>query len=215
MTVGLGTGSTAEMVIEELAERVSRGLRIRGVPTSERTAARARQAGIPLVGLEEVDFLDLTIDGADEITERGSAIKGGGGALLREKVVAAATRGTRVAAVDESKLVSRLGAFPLPIEVVPFARAAVERGLVKLGGEPVWRLVGGDPAVTDNGNHLVDCRFAPRDEWDDIVRALEAMPGMVAHGLFLDCFDVITVGSESGVSLKRVERAKPGRFPSL
>ena len=215
MTVGLGTGSTAEMMIEELAERVSRGLVIRGVPTSERTAARARQAGIPLVGLEDVDYLDLTIDGADEITERGSAIKGGGGALLREKVVAAATRGTRVAAVDEAKVVARLGAFPLPVEVVPFARAAVERSLASLGGEPAWRLVGGAPAVTDNGNHLVDCRFAPRDEWDDIVRALEAMPGVVAHGLFLDCFDVIAVGSESGVALTRVERAKPGRFPSL
>jgi len=215
MTVGLGTGSTAEMVLEELAERVRRGLAIRGVPTSERTAEEARRAGIPLVSLADVDFLDLTIDGADEITERGSAVKGGGGALLREKVVAAATRGTRVCAVDESKLVARLGAFPLPVEVVPFARPAVERALAKLGCEPVWRRTNGTAAVTDNGNHLVDCRFAPRDEWDDVARALESMPGVVAHGLFLDCFDVIAVGSESGVSLTRVARVRPGRFPSL
>jgi ribose 5-phosphate isomerase A len=215
MTVGLGTGSTAEMVLEELAERVARGLRIRGVPTSERTGERARQAGIPLIGLDETDFLDLTIDGADEITDTGSAVKGGGGALLREKVVAAATRGTRVAAVDESKLVSRLGAFPLPIEVVPFARPAIERGLSRLGGEPAWRRRSGQPVITDNGNHLIDCRFAPRDEWDEVSRQIEELPGVVAHGLFLDCFDVIVIGSESGVSLVRVERAQPGRFPSL
>ena len=204
------------MVLEELAERVRRGLAIRGVPTSERTAEEARRAGIPLVSLADVDFLDLTIDGADEITERGSAVKGGGGALLREKVVAAATRGTRVCAVDESKLVARLGAFPLPVEVVPFARPIVARRVAALGASWTLRMRDGrEPFLTDNGNHLVDCRFAPRDEWDDVARALESMPGVVAHGLFLDCFDVIAVGSESGVSLTRVARVKPGRFPSL
>ena len=214
MTIGLGTGSTAALVIEELGGRVARGLRLRGVPTSERTAELARRAGIPLVGLDQMDFLDLTIDSADEITDSGSAVKGGGGALLREKVVAAATRGPRVAAVDESKVVARLGAFPLPIEVIPFARPAVERGLVRLGGEPCWRRVAGSPVVTDSGHHLIDCRFAPRDDWGDLARRLEAMPGIVAHGLFLDCFDVIVIGSETGASLRRVERAKPGRFPS-
>src|SRR5262245_19799982 len=215
MNVGLGTGSTAELVLEQLAARLARCLRIRGVPTSEATAAKARAAGIPLVTLDDVESLDLTVDGADEITAEGSAIKGGGGALLREKAVTAATRGTRVAAVDESKLVQRLGAFPLPVEVIPFARPAVERLLTRLGGAPVWRKKAGAPALTDNGNHLVDCHFAPRDDWSDVVARLEAAPGVCAHGLFLDCFDVIVIGSESGVSLRQVERKGAGRFPSF
>jgi ribose 5-phosphate isomerase A len=162
-----------------------------------------------------VESLDLTIDGADEILADGSAMKGGGGALLREKVVAAATRGRRVAVVDESKLVPQLGRFPLPVEVIPFARAAVLRALARLGAKPEWRRKDGQPAVTDNGNHLIDASFGARDDWDDIARRLEAMPGVVAHGLFLDCFDGIVVGSHAGATVRAVKRAGPGRFPSL
>jgi len=215
MTVGLGTGSTAALFIAALAARMAEGLSIRGVATSEQTAQLARQAGIPLVGFDVIEAIDLTVDGADEITGDGSAIKGGGGALLREKVVAAATSGLRVAVVDESKLVARLGAFPLPVEVVPFARAAVQRALARWGGAPEWRRRDGAPVVTDNGNHLIDVGFGPREAWDEIAARLDALPGVAAHGLFLDCFDRILLGSETGVTRREVERARPGRFPSL
>ena len=215
MTVGLGTGSTATLFIAGLAERVGQGLRVRGVATSEATAKLARAARIPLLGLDDVEAIDLTVDGADEILADGSAIKGGGGALLREKVVAAVTRGPRVAVVDESKLVTRLGVFPLPVEVVPFARAAVQRALARMGGAPEWRRRDGAPVVTDNGNHLIDVAFGPREEWDEIAARLDALPGVAAHGLFLDCFDRIVLGSETGVTRREVERARPGRFPSL
>jgi len=215
MTLGLGTGSTAALFIAALAPRVAEGLGIRGVATSEATARLARQAGIPLVGFDVIEAIDLTVDGADEITGDGSAIKGGGGALLREKVVAAATRGPRVAVVDESKLVARLGAFPLPVEVIPFARPAVERALARMGAEPQWRQQDGAPVVTDNGNHLIDARFGPREEWDEIAARLDALPGVAAHGLFLDCFDRILLGSASGVTRRGITRTEPGRFPSL
>jgi ribose 5-phosphate isomerase A len=185
------------------------------VATSEATATLARAAGIPLIGLDAVESLDLTVDGADEITFTGSAIKGGGGALLREKVVAAATRGVRVAVVDETKLVARLGAYPLPIEVIPFARPAIERALARLGAEPRWRRAGPEPVLTDNGNHLIDARFEPRENWSEVASALEHLPGLVAHGLFLDCFDLIVVGSEAGATVRRVVRAEPGSFPVL
>jgi ribose 5-phosphate isomerase A len=215
MTVGLGTGSTAAFVVELLGERVARGLAIRGVPTSEATATLARAAHIPLASLDAVERVDVTIDGADEIDAKGSAIKGGGGALLREKVVAALTRGARVAVVDESKVVSELGRFPLPVEVVPFARPAVVRAIARLGGAPEWRRKSGAPVLTDNGNELVDCAFGPRGDWSEIARALDATPGVVAHGLFLDCFDVIVLGHDAGAETRRVARSAPGRFPAL
>jgi ribose 5-phosphate isomerase A len=217
MTVGLGTGSTAAFVVELLGERVAGGLGIRGLPTSEATAAKARAAGIPLVGLDQVENVDITIDGADEITRDGSAIKGGGGALLREKVVAAVTRRLRIAVVDEMKVVKQLGAFPLPVEVIPFARPAVARAIQRLGGNPDWRRLDGSAVLTDNGNHLLDVRFGVRSDgdWAEIARRLEAMPGVVAHGLFLECFDLIVVGHEAGVTAHEVARAEPGRFPLL
>jgi ribose 5-phosphate isomerase A len=215
MTVGLGTGSTAALAIEILGGRVSKGLGIRGVATSEATAALARAAGISLVGLDAVDGVDITIDGADEILADGSAIKGGGGALLREKVVAALTRRIRVAMVDDSKLVSRLGRFPLPLEVIPFARPAIQRAIARLGGKPQWRRKDGAAVLTDNGNPLIDVSFGPRDDWDGIASRLETMPGIVAHGLFLDCFDVIVVGDDSGATVRHAARSGSRRFPSL
>jgi len=216
--VGLGTGSTAAFVIELLGLRVAAGLSVCAVPTSEATAELARQAGIPLVGLDVAEDIDITIDGADEIDSSGSAIKGGGGALLREKVVAAATREFRIAVVDESKLVERLGTFPLPVEVIPFARPAVARAIRSLGGEPDWRRKEGAAVLTDNGNHLIDVRFGPRGdrEWEAIGRALESLPGVVAHGLFLDCFDLIIVGDDQGADQRAIMRAEgTGRFPKL
>jgi ribose 5-phosphate isomerase A len=220
MTVGLGTGSSAALVVEELGRRVREGLRIRGVPTSQRTAVLARELGIPLLGLDAAPALDLTVDGADEITPDGSAVKGGGGALCREKVVAAATAGPRIAVVDGSKLVERLGAFPLPVEVVPFATAAVARWIEGLGASATRRDAAGGPNttdaapyLTDNGNHILDCRFGPRSDWPEISRRLDALPGLVCHGLFLQCFDVIVVGSDEGAEVRRVARPAGHRFP--
>jgi ribose 5-phosphate isomerase A len=214
MTVGLGTGSTAELLVEELGRRVRAGLTIRGVPTSQRTAELARELRIPLVELDVASTLDVTIDGADEITADGSAIKGGGGALCREKVVAAATAGTRIAVVDPAKLVEQLGAFPLPVEVVPFARAPLVRWIGELGGRAAARLTEGKPVVTDNGNHILDCRFGPRSDWPEIARRLDALPGLVCHGLFWQCFDVIVIGREDGAEVIRVARPERSAFPS-
>jgi len=215
MTVGLGTGSTAELMVEELGRRVREGLAIRGVPTSQRTAELAQRLRIPLVELEAAPVLDVTIDGADEITADGSAIKGGGGALCREKVVAAATAGTRIAVVDPAKLVERLGAFPLPVEVVPFARAPLARWIGELGGRAAARLSEGKLVVTDNGNHILDCRFGPREDWPEIARRLDALPGLVCHGLFWQCFDVIVVGREGGAEVQRIARPAGHRFPAV
>jgi ribose 5-phosphate isomerase A len=184
------------------------------VPTSRRTAELARELGIPLVELDAVSALDLTVDGADEITADGSAVKGGGGALCREKVVAAATAGPRVAVVDGSKLVERLGAFPLPVEVVPFAAPTVARWIGELGAPSALRSVeGGAPYITDNGNHILDCRFGPRVDWPGLVRRLDALPGLVCHGLFRECFDVIVIGREDGAEVRRVPRPPGHRFP--
>lgn len=206
MTIGLGTGSTAALFVECLAERVRAGLDVRGVPTSSATEKLARAQGVPLVELAEAGALDLTVDGADEIDARGSAIKGGGGALLREKVVAAATRGPRIAVVDASKWVSRLGKFPLPVEVVPFACGVVQRRI-----EAAWQVEtavrGGieTPFRTDNGNAILDCRFGVRQDWPTIAAELDGTPGVVCHGIFWEMFDVILVGDEQDV---RVERAR-------
>jgi len=206
MTIGLGTGSTAAHFVECLAERIRAGLDVRGVATSGATEALAHSQGVPLVELSEAGALDLTVDGADEIDGSGSAIKGGGGALLREKVIAAATRGLRIAVVDASKWVSRLGAFPLPVEVVPFARAWVQRRI-----EAAWQVEtvvrGGTetPFRTDNGNAILDCRFGVRQGWPTIAAELDGTPGVVCHGIFWRMFDVILVGDELDV---RVERAR-------
>jgi ribose 5-phosphate isomerase A len=200
MTVGLGTGSTVHFALLRLAERARAGeLRIRGVPTSLDTERKAREWGIPLVTLDDVAHIDLTIDGADEIDPDFQMTKGGGGALLREKVVAALSR-REVIVVSEEKLVARLGtSFPLPVELVPFARAPVERALRRLDAAPALRLRAGEPYVTDNGNWIVDCRFE-RGIVD--ARALELalarIPGVVESGLFVDLAHVLVVGRRDG-----------------
>jgi len=199
MTVGLGTGSTVHFTLVRLAERVKEGLTVRGVPTSLDTERKAREWGIPLATLDEVEAIDLTIDGADEIDAQFQMVKGGGGALLREKVVAALSR-REVIVVGEDKLVTRLGSsFPLPIEVVPFARGPVERRLRALGAEVVLRVRDGRAYSTDNGNWILDCRFAsgisdPRA----LERELARVPGLVESGLFIDLAHVLVVGKADG-----------------
>lgn len=201
MTLGLGTGSTVFFTLERLAERIrDEGLEIRGVPTSLDTERKARQMGIPLTSLEEVSRIDLTIDGADEIDGDFQMIKGGGGALLREKVVASITD-KQVIVVGRDKVVERLGlGFLLPIEFVPFAAPTLAAALTRHGCEPRLRTrADASPFVTDNGNHIFDCRF-PEGIADP--RALEAaaklLPGVVECGLFIDLAHVMVIGDEDG-----------------
>ena len=202
-TVGLGTGSTVWFTLVRLAERIqSEGLEIVGVPTSIDTTEKATELGIPMVGLGEVQKIDLTIDGADEIDGEFQMIKGGGGALLREKVVASISA-REVIIVGQEKVVEKLGTtFLLPVEVVTFALPTVSRALSALGCEPVLRV--SDPGValmTDNGNQILDCRFP---EGIDDPRALEAtiasIPGVVESGLFIDLAHVLVIGNEDGTS---------------
>jgi ribose 5-phosphate isomerase A len=198
MLVGLGTGSTAGHAVRRLGAKVRAGLRIRGVPTSEATRRLAEAEGIPLAPLDEVEALDVAIDGADEADRELTLIKGGGGALLREKVIARLARKFIVIA-DASKLVETLGAFPLPVEVVPFARSAVAREIAGFGSKPSLRIgADGKPFVTDNGNHVLDCRFGRIDDPDSVAMRLDAIPGVVDHGLFLGMTDMLILGEPGG-----------------
>ncbi|MYE02291.1 MAG: ribose-5-phosphate isomerase RpiA [Alphaproteobacteria bacterium] len=193
MTVGLGTGSTAAHAIRSLGKRVGEGLTVRGVPTSEASAALARAEGIPLVDLNEVERLHLAIDGADEVDRRKHCIKGGGGALLREKIVASAAD-RLVLVVDSGKTVERLGAFPLPVEVVPFAVEQVRRRMLALGASVELRAGKDGLFVTDEGNRILDCRFGEIVDAAALAARLDAIPGIVEHGLFIDMADDVIVG---------------------
>nr|WP_255606224.1 ribose-5-phosphate isomerase RpiA [Nitratireductor rhodophyticola] len=204
MRLGIGTGSTAEEFVRVLAERVAGGLTVIGVPTSERTAALCRELGVPLTTLDETPELDLTIDGADEIGPQLGLIKGGGGALLREKIVAAASRRMIVIA-DKSKLVETLGRFPLPIEVNSFGLGAtvrtIERTARALGLEGALKVRerDGKPFVTDGGHLIVDASFGRIPDPRALANALNAIPGVVEHGLFLDLADTAFVAGDGEV----------------
>jgi ribose 5-phosphate isomerase A len=177
-----------------LGERVRRGLRIRGVPTSERTRRTAEMVGIPLTTLDDCPRLDITIDGADEVDPSLNLIKGGGGALLREKVSAAASR-RFVVVVDSRKPVKRLGAFPLPVEVSAFAWRPVADRIANLEVVPVLRRgEGGIPFRTDGGNYILDCAFAAIDDAEALAARLDAIPGILEHGLFVGMADAVVVG---------------------
>jgi ribose 5-phosphate isomerase A len=211
MIVGLGTGSTAAFAVRRLGARVRSGLCIRGVPTSEGTRRLAEAEGIPLVALEDLAVIDVTIDGADEADAELVLIKGGGGALLREKVVARLAR-RFVVVVDSSKVVSRLGAFPLPVEVVPFARSAVAREFQELGWSPALRLgADGAPFVTDNGNNILDCRMGRIEDPDDVAARMDGIPGVAEHGLFIGMAESLIVGDQGGGT--RVLHPPPHRRP--
>jgi ribose 5-phosphate isomerase A len=201
MVVGLGTGSTAAFSITALGRRVAQGLRIVGIPTSERTAAQARSLKIPLATLKDHPEIDIDIDGADEV-ERNTLhlIKGMGGALLREKIVASASKRFLVI-VDESKLVGRLGEKgAVPVEAAPFGWPVVARALRSLNGEPSLRLnPDGSEFLTDGGNYILDCSFGPIADPVALGREIDGIAGVVEHGLFLGMTSQVIVGAAGGV----------------
>jgi ribose 5-phosphate isomerase A len=192
--IGLGTGSTVYFTIVALGERVKAGLKIVGIPTSVQTADLARAVGIRLTTLDEHPEIDITVDGADEIDPQLRLIKGGGGALLREKVVASASK-KMVVVADSGKIVPVLGKFPLPVEVIAFARTVVEKKITSLGGAPKLRTrPDGSPYLTDNGNQILDCSFGRIADPPALALALSNTPGIVEHGLFIGLARVALVG---------------------
>jgi len=189
--VGLGSGSTATHFIKLLGEKVRKGLRVRGIPTSVRSRELAESLEIPLTTLDECQEIAVTVDGADEVDPQLRLIKGGGGALLREKIVASATR-QMVVVADATKQVQRLGKFPLPVEVIRFAQALVAKRISALGAEVELRTrTDGRPYVSDENNHILDCRFGEIRDPDQLARQLSDMPGVVEHGLFIGMASVV------------------------
>ncbi len=199
MVLGLGEGSTSLLALRHLAALLADGRLkdISGVPSSRRMARQARRLGIPLTSLEATPCIDLTFDGADEVDPQLNLIKGGGGALLREKIIAQATR-REVIMVDDSKLVPRLGSkWAVPVEVEPFGYGSQAAWLRSLGAEPALRLRDGQPFLTDGGNYILDCDFGPLDDAWTLARRLKARAGIVEHGLFMGlASDVIVAGND-------------------
>ncbi len=201
--VGLGTGSTATAMIFLLGERVKAGLKIRGIPTSERTAQLARSLGIPLTTLQETPQIDVTIDGADEIDPQLRLIKGGGGALVREKQVARASRQLVIIA-DSSKQVAVLGKFPLPVAVVASSDTAAAQAICALGASVQVRHQDWQVFVTDEGHHILDCHFGQIADPERLAQEIQSMAGVVDHGLFLDMADVALIARGESVLELRV-----------
>lgn len=197
MTLGLGTGSTAYWAIQGIGELVKNGLDVRAVATSVQSDSLARELGIPMVPFAEVDHIDLTIDGADEVDGQLNLIKGGGGALLREKIVAAATK-FYIIIVDESKLVSKLGKFPLPVEVAPFGWELTMRKLTALGCTPRMRMAGDGPFLTDNSHYILDCSFGLISDPALLHEQVSAITGVMEDGFFINMANIVIAGSPDG-----------------
>jgi ribose 5-phosphate isomerase A len=195
--VGLGSGSTATWAIRLLGERVRNGLKIVGIPTSRKTKQLAEQLGIPLATLDQHPQIDIDIDGADEIDPQLNLIKGGGGALLREKIIASASRRFIVVG-DSSKQVAHLGKFPLPVEVIPFAESLISKRIAALGAAVSLRGAG-KPYVTDEGHHILDCTFGEIADPAVLAAELKAIPGVVEHGLFIGMAEMALIGKDGGV----------------
>jgi ribose 5-phosphate isomerase A len=214
MTLGLGSGSTAEIFIEHLGLRVAGGMKVQGVPTSQRTAECAREFGVPLVDADMVEKIHLTIDGADEVDPQFNLIKGGGACLLREKIIADASD-RMVVIVDSAKMVDMLGAFPLPIEIDPFAMPLtaekIYAALLKSGceaGQTVLRQKkdGSGPLITDGGHYILDSKCRTIPDPTATARALAAIPGVMEHGLFIDVASVIVVGEDDHAKVMELSR---------
>jgi ribose 5-phosphate isomerase A len=203
--VGLGSGRAAVAFVRALAGRAKAGLKVQGVPTSEATAALAREVGIPLIELDQTP-LDLTVDGADEVDPNLDMVKGWGGALVRERIVAAASR-RQIILITPDKLVPKLGSRGhVPVEVNPFARAFVERRLLAIGCRPEMRMAGGKPFITDNGNLTLDCGLEPPDDAAALDRKIRAIPGVVDTGFFLGTAETVLLAEAGAVrALRRGE----------
>ncbi len=213
MTLGLGTGSTTSIFIEMLGGKVRRGLRIRAVATSERTRKLASEKGINMISFGDVDSLDLTVDGADEIDPQLNLIKGAGGALLHEKIVAAASQKLLIIA-DAEKEVDLLGAgkVALPVEVLPFGWQLAERWLKKIGAAPsLRRSSAGHPYLTDEENLILDCRFSSLANPAEVGQKIHTVPGVVGHGLFIGMADIAIIGDMGTVRV----RQRPADSPRI
>jgi len=198
--VGLGTGSTVYYFLEALKERMKNGIRIKGIPTSIQTKEQALSLDIPLTTLGKHPGIDLTVDGADELDGNFHLIKGGGGALLREKIIAASSR-REIIVVDSSKYVEALGAFPLPVEVVPYGWEATGRKLEALGAEVVLRKQDGKTFITDNGKYILDCAFGTIRDPPGLERTINLIPGVVECGLFIGLTDMAIIGRGDNVEI--------------
>ena len=212
MIVGLGTGSTSAHFVRQLGERVRQGLRVKGVPTSEATRNLAEQVGVPLLGISQVTSIDVDVDGADEVDGGFRLIKGGGGALLREKIVAAASK-QMVVIADESKWVETLGAFPLPVEVTRFGFALTQARVAEAlratdcaGDEVVLRISGkaNEPVITDGGNYILDAHAKRIPSPEALATALQAIAGVVEHGLFIGLSRTVILGKAKGADVKQL-----------
>ncbi|MBH0346175.1 ribose 5-phosphate isomerase A [Bacillus pacificus] len=199
MKIGLGTGSTVYWTIEKLGERVKEGLSFQAVPTSKETEVLAQQLNIPLISLNDIQSLDLTIDGADEIDSNLQLIKGGGGALLREKIVASSSKELLIIA-DESKLVTHLGTFPLPVEIIPFSWKQTESKIQSLGCQTTLRLKNNETFITDNNNMIIDCIFPNHiSNPTHLHTELKMITGVVETGLFINMTSKAIIGTENGI----------------
>jgi len=199
MIVGLGTGSTVKYALKNLGERVQEGLSIKGIPTSNETKKIAMKYNIPIVSLSEYPEIDITIDGADEVDSNLNLIKGGGGALTREKMIAYHSKMV-IIITDDSKVVKSLGIdFPLPIEVVKFEWQATKRAIEKIGCNVELRKIFDDPFITDNGNYILDCEFERINDPEQLEQDINMIPGVVENGLFIGVATKVIVGSKKGI----------------
>ena len=198
MVVGLGTGSTAYWAIEKIGEMVSRSdLNIKAISSSKKSEEQAKSLNIPIITFAEADHIDITIDGADEVDPRKNLIKGGGGALLREKIVAHNSK-KLIIIVDETKLVKELGKFPVPAETAIFGWQRTMKNLADLGSQPKLRLSDDAPFITDNGNYIIDCSFHQIGNPELLHQKINAIPGVLDNGLFIQMASMIVVGCKDG-----------------
>ncbi len=200
MILGLGTGSTAYYMIKKVGELVKAGMNLKAVATSKSTEELAIQLQIPLVSIDEIDKIDLSIDGIDEIDKNFNAIKGGGGALFREKIVASLADEV-IWIMDDSKLVDYIGAFPLPIEILPYGYTQVIKKLKNHSFNPKLRMKNGKPFITDNGNYIVDLHFNSKIDIDYTLKKINEITGVLENGLFLNMCQRIVIGTEQGVKI--------------
>lgn len=200
MVLGLGSGSTVYWLLKKLGERVQQGLTIKGIPSSIRTEGWAKEFNIPLTDFSEVPLLDLAIDGADEVDPDFNLTKGGGGSLLREKLVDIQAKQLIIIA-DESKLVGQLGEFPLPVEVVPFGWETTAERIAGLGCTPILRKKNGDIFITNNGNYILDCKFEAISNPKELHKQLKLVLGVVETGLFIDMTNTVIIAGQDGVKV--------------